>query len=95
MVVGVMEITLALYDNGSLKDKRSVIKRVVHRSRNTFNVSMAEVEDHDLTDRGTLGAVFVGNDRRVIQAKMDKLEGFIDGLGLAEVIETHKVLENY
>lgn len=95
MVVGVMEMTLALYDNESLKDKRSVVKRVINRVRGTFNVSAAEVEDMDFTDRATIGIVAVGNDRRYIMGMLDKIEGFVDRLALADVLDASKTLENY
>lgn len=93
MVVGIMELNLALVDNGSLKDKRSVVKRIVHRTRNTFNVAVAEVEDQDLTDRATIGVVAVGSDARYIQSLLDKVEGFIDRLGLAELLDAIKSVE--
>lgn len=93
MVVGIMELNLALVDNGSLKDKRSVVKRIIHRTRNTFNVSAAEVEDQDLTDRATIGIAAVGSDARHIQSLLDKVEGFVDRLGLAELLDAPKSVE--
>jgi uncharacterized protein YlxP (DUF503 family) len=93
MVVGIMELHLALVDNGSLKDKRSVVKRIIHRTRNTFNVSVAEVEDQALTDRATIGVSAVGNDTRHIQSLLDKVEGFVDRLGLAELLDAPKSVE--
>ncbi len=93
MVVGVMELHLALFDNDSLKQKRSVVKRVIHRCRNTFNVSAAEVEDMDCLDRAVIGFVAVGNDRRYIEGLLDKMLDFIDRLALAEVLEAPKTIE--
>jgi uncharacterized protein YlxP (DUF503 family) len=93
MVVGIMELNLAIVDNGSLKDKRSVVKRIIHRTRNTFNVSVAEVEDQDLTDRATIGVAAVGSDARYIQGLLDKVEGFVDRLGLAELLDAPKSVE--
>ena len=95
MVVGVMELTIAIYDNGSLKDKRSVVKRVVGRVKSTFNVAMAEVDDLDCTDRAVLGVVAVGNDRRYIQGLLEKVEGFIERLALADVLDAPKIIETY
>ncbi len=95
MIVGVMELTLALYDNESLKEKRSVVKRVVHRCRNTFNVSAAEVEAQDRTDHAVIGIVAVGSDRRYVQGLLDKVEGFVDRLAIADIIEANKTTEVY
>lgn len=95
MVVGVMELALALYDNASLKDKRSVVKRVVQRCKSTFNVAVAEVDDLDFTDRATLGVVAVGNDSRYVQGLLDKVERFVERLALADVLDAPKTLETY
>jgi len=95
VVIGVMELTLALYDNESLKDKRSVVKRVIHRCRNTFNVSAAEVEAQDHTDHAVIGIVAVGSDKRYIEGLLEKVEGFVDRLALADIIEASKSVEVY
>ncbi len=95
MVIGIMELQLALFDNDSLKAKRSVVKRVLHRCRHTFNVSAAEVEDQDLTDRATLAVVAVGNDRRFIASTLDKVEDFVIRLGIAELLDAPKIIETY
>ena len=95
MVVGVMELSLALYDNESLKDKRSVVKRVIHRTRATFNVAVAEVEDLDLSDRATLGVVAVGNDSRYVQGLLEKVEHFVERMALADVVDAPKSVETY
>ena len=95
MVIGIMELQLALYDNSSLKAKRSVVKRVIHRCRHTFNVAAAEVEDQDATDRATIGVVAIGNDHRYIQGTLDKVEDFVERLAIAEVLDAPKIVETY
>jgi uncharacterized protein YlxP (DUF503 family) len=55
MVVGVCSIDLHIPGNDSLKGKRSVVRRIKERVRNTFNVSVAEVEDLDKLQRAGLG----------------------------------------
>ena len=90
-----MELELALYDNDSLKAKRSVVKRIIHRCRNRFNVGAAEVEDQDMLDRAVLGIVTVGNDSRVLRSKLDKIEGFVESLALADVLGAQKTIDVY
>ena len=50
--------------NHSLKGKRQVIKSIVTRLKNKFNVSVAEIDDQDLWQLATLGMACVSNHRR-------------------------------
>ena len=95
MFVGVMELHFALVDNDSLKSKRSVVKRTMHRCRNTFNVSVAEVEDNDSSDRAVLGVVAVGSNRRYVEGMLEKVEDFVERLALAELLDAPKIIEVY
>ena len=88
MVVGTGLIDLMIPECGSLKEKRSVLKRIIHRTQNEFNVSIAEVGDNDLWRRARIGFCVVGNDKPYINAKMDHILMFIEQLGIAEVIRS-------
>ena len=88
MVLGLGTITFKLSDCHSLKGKRKIVKSIIARIRNNFNASIAEVELNDLYQRAKIGFAMVGNDRRVINSKIDKLFEFIDSLQLAEIIDT-------
>ena len=61
MVIGILEVTLAI-PAATLKEKRGVIKRIVNRSRNQFNVAAAEVDSQDHVSSGVIGFSTVGND---------------------------------
>ena len=88
MVVGVGRIVFRIHQCRSLKEKRRVVKAIVARMRNHFNASVAEVADNDVYQRAVVGVSLVGGDRRLINAKLDKLFNFADELGLAEMIDT-------
>lgn len=87
MVVGVGCMTFRLHQCGSLKGKRKVVKAIVARIRNHFNASVAEVADNDIYQRAVIGVCMMGSDRRMINAKLDKLFNFAESLGLAEMID--------
>lgn len=93
MVVGVLEVTLGV-PAFTLKEKRSVVKRVLQRSRNVFNVSASEVAHHDIPGSAVLGFAAVSNDRRYLEGQLQKLENFIDGLGVAEILDSCRVFEH-
>lgn len=86
MVVGTGLIDLLIPECGSLKEKRSVLARIIRRTQNEFNVSIAEVGDNDIWRRARIGFCVVGNDKPYINAKMDHILKFIEGLALAEVL---------
>ena len=88
MVVGTGLVDLLIPESGSLKEKRSVLKRIIQRTQNEFNVSIAEVGDNDLWRRARVGFSAVGNDKPYINAKMDHILRFIDRLGLAEILRS-------
>lgn len=64
MNVGVCKLELRLPENESLKGKRQVIKSVIARLQNEYNVSVAEVDNQDLWQLATLGIACVSNYRR-------------------------------
>ena len=79
MNVGVCKISLRLPGNLSLKDKRRVLKSITTRVGNQFNVSIAEVDDHDLWQLTTLGICCVSNNRRYTDEVLSKVVNFIAG----------------
>ncbi|MBU2253085.1 MAG: DUF503 domain-containing protein [Pseudomonadota bacterium] len=88
MVVGTGLIDLRIPESGSLKEKRGVLSRIIRRTQNKFNVSIAEVGDNDHWRRARIGFSVVGNDKPYINAKMDHILNFIDQLLLADVVRS-------
>jgi uncharacterized protein YlxP (DUF503 family) len=63
MVIAVCTIELEIPMAASLKDKRQVIKSVIARLRNEFNISVAEVDQQDAWQLAVIAAVTVSSDR--------------------------------
>jgi uncharacterized protein YlxP (DUF503 family) len=91
MVVGVVRLTLHIPENDSLKSKRRVVKQIIERTRNRFDIAIAETDLQDSHRETELGLACVGNDRRVVNSVLDRAIGYIDSLGTA--IITGNVLE--
>ncbi len=79
MNVGVCKISLRLPENQSLKGKRGVLKSITTRIRSKFNVSVAEVGDHDLWQLATLGICCVSNNQRYTNEVLSKVVDFVSG----------------
>lgn len=78
MVVGVCTIYLQLPGNGSLKGKRRVLKSLLARVRNEFNVSIAEVGDNDRWQSATLGVAAVSNDPAYVHGLLSRVVQWIE-----------------
>jgi hypothetical protein len=88
MIVGVCRVTLRLPENGSLKDKRQVVRSLTQRLRNKFNVAVAEVDDNDRWQIATIGVTCLSNDARHAQEQLDTIITFIERTRLdAELID--------
>ena len=64
MTVGICRVALRLPENHSLKGKRQVLKSLIARLHNRFNVAVAEIDHHDSWEMASLGIACVSNDER-------------------------------
>ena len=80
MHVGVCRLTAHLPEAASLKAKRQVARSLTTRLRNQFNVGVAEVDDHDLWQRLTLGVCCVSNDSAHANEMLSKVVSFVETL---------------
>ena len=87
MVIGIVELELILPGNDSLKGKRMRIKRLVARMRNTFNVSVAEVDDQDRRRCAVVAVVHVGSDRRRVNRVLSNVVNFTERFHDLELVD--------
>jgi len=94
MVVGTVKIEFHLTDNRSLKGKRKVVRSMIGKVRNKFNMSIAEVGSNDKWQKIELGISAVGNDRRHIDSSLNHVLGFLESLCLAQIVDTEMEIFN-
>ena len=94
MIVGTLKLTFRLYAISSLKEKRGIVKKIVERTKNRFNASVAETGLNDFIDKAEIGAAVAGNDAAFLNSKLDKIVGFIDDMCLAEIIDVEMEVIN-
>lgn len=61
----------------SLKEKRQILRCIIDRVKSKYNVSIAEVDLHDLWQRGVIGIAIVSNDRTYLQHVGQKIEELV------------------
>jgi uncharacterized protein YlxP (DUF503 family) len=88
MVIGYGMIQLRILESGSLKEKRSILSKIIKRTQNEFNVSIAEIGDLDNHNLAKIGFAFIGNDSRIVNGKVDHLLMFVDNLRAAEILNS-------
>ncbi len=88
LTVGLCRVRLRLPENHSLKGKRQVLKSLLARLHNKFNVAAAEVDDHDSWQMASLGITCVTNDERHAHQVMASVIAFIQSERLdAELLD--------
>jgi hypothetical protein len=78
MVIAYAVFDLHLPGCRSLKEKRMIVKSLKSRIRNEFEISAAEVGDHDLLQRSQIGVAAVGPDQAPLDALLQKVLGFVE-----------------
>lgn len=88
MFVGTGIVELFIAGSNSLKEKRGVLSRILKRTQNEFNVSIAEIGANDHWKKALIGFAVVGNEKQYINGKIDHILNFIESFHLAEVVHT-------
>jgi uncharacterized protein YlxP (DUF503 family) len=74
MPIAYLTIELRIEGAKSLKDKRQVVRSLKDRLRNSFNISIAEIDVTDLWQRATLGVVSISGSRDYLEGLMRNVE---------------------
>lgn len=85
MIVGACLVELHIHGCQSLKAKRGVVRSIVRRVRNRFNLSVAEVGGQDTWQLAVLGLSAAGSDALRVRQVLERASAFIEDLHLAEV----------
>ncbi|MBF0460812.1 MAG: DUF503 domain-containing protein [Magnetococcales bacterium] len=87
MHVAVLELRLDLPGIRSLKEKRSIVKSILERVRNRFQVAVVEVAHQDHWQTAGLGFATLGNDVAVLQGQLQKIVQFIETDAASVVVD--------
>jgi uncharacterized protein YlxP (DUF503 family) len=78
MMIGAATVTIQLIGVQSLKEKRSVVKSLLARVRNEFNVSAAEVDAQDSHGRAVLGVACVSGSGEYARGQLEAVLRWIE-----------------
>ena len=78
MRVATCVIKLHLEGVSSLKEKRRILKSILSRLSNQFNVATAEIDYHDVWQTAMIALVTVGNDPAYLHGLLEKAVSWIE-----------------
>jgi uncharacterized protein YlxP (DUF503 family) len=88
MIVGTLRVRLLLREARTLKDKRQVLQSVKERLRQSFNVSVAEIEAHDNPRSIVLGMAIVCNETHPIKQVFGEIVNALKAHPIAEFVDS-------
>ena len=95
MEILVMKVDLRAAYVHSLKEKRMIVKSIIGKLQNKFNVSIREVENQDLHQRISIGIVKLELNSKDSNQSKDKILNFIEENCEAEIIDIESEIINY
>ena len=87
MVVAVERFDLRIPGARSLKQKRHVVKSLTAALRQTFAVSVSEVDHQDLWQRAALGVAVVSAEAGQVAEMLQSVRSLVDGAFEAQLLD--------
>lgn len=91
MTIGACSVELQLHGVSSLKDKRSIVKPILSRLRQEFQVAAAEVDHQDDWGTAVIGLAVVSNDQAHAHAVLEKCIDWIERERLDVDLVTYEI----
>jgi len=87
-MIGYIECDCMIYDAQSLKEKRAVLKRVMTRLKQRFNISISEIDHQDVWQRTKIGIVSISSSKSITEKELQKVLDYLDSFPEIERAET-------
>ncbi|HZK11596.1 MAG TPA: DUF503 domain-containing protein [Atribacterota bacterium] len=90
MIIGTATIKLYVPLVHSLKEKRMIVKSVIAKIQNKFNVSIAEVSEQDRLQTIILGIACITNTVRQADSIIDHIIKFVENYSEIEILDIQR-----
>lgn len=89
MIVGICKLDIHILSAPcNLKEKRRIVKKIKDKIKSLFEVSIAEIGNHELWHRTTLGIACVSNEKKIDEEIIYKIKHYIEKQAEVEIIES-------
>ncbi len=92
MLVALERFDLRIPACGSLKEKRHVVKTLTNAIRSKFNVSVAEIDHHDLWQRTALAVAVASGEGYHAKRVLHEVEKLVERWAEVELIDAELTL---
>ena len=86
MKILIIKVTLRASWSHSLKEKRMVVKSIVQKLKNKFNISVAEIAEQDIHQTIVIGITGICATSAQLDSAMENILTFIESNTDAEII---------
>lgn len=90
MFIGTLEIELRASWVNSLKEKRMIVKSLIQRLKNRFNVSVCEIDKQDIHKNVVIGIALVATTKRDADDIIEKIVRYVEDTEEAVIIDIQK-----
>lgn len=87
MLIGTIRFYLEIPSSFSLKDKRRILSSLKAKLKNKFNISVAEIGEKDMWNRGELAVAVVSDDSAFCNEQLGKIISFIEESNDVNILE--------
>ena len=95
MRVIVIKVSLRADWSHSLKEKRMIVKSIISKLQNKFNISVCEIENQDIHNLITIGIAGIALDSKVCDSTIDNIINYIEDNTDAEIINIEQEVNLY
>lgn len=91
MITTICNIEIYIYESNSLKDKRKVLKSLINRLRERYNISISETDYNEKWNRAIVSVAHISNSGVLGDQTMDKVIDFMERDGRVEIVNTERM----
>lgn len=95
MKILVIKVDLIASYAHSLKEKRMIVKSIICKLQNKFNISIREIANQDLHQRISIGMVKLDLNSKDSDKSKEKIINFIEANCEAEIVDIESEIINY
>jgi uncharacterized protein YlxP (DUF503 family) len=85
VIIAAAKLGLYMPYSHSLKEKRSVLRKIKDKAKAVHDVRIADVGDQDTWQSAELGFALVGINRATLETRMNDVIRFVEEMGVGEV----------